>query len=104
MEVVALSTFQRMEFTDGLARIDEKPAFVPDQLIHAIHSRIERAGVSIGRQLTGTEHVGDSQRSGESAPGYEAIFNNGLSDKERVQVLLGMLNEAAPAEKVSALT
>jgi transcriptional antiterminator RfaH len=100
---VALSNFQRMQFANGLASFGEKPVFVPDNLIRAIRHRVEKTNLSFSKLLCGSEDTEETDQHEAIIKGYEGIFSNALSDKERVNALLLALSENAPEVHAVAL-
>jgi transcription antitermination factor NusG len=70
---------------------------VPDHLIHALRKRVEEVHAA-GGELLRSIRAGDAVviRDGPFQ-GYEAIFDERLSDNERVRVLLKLFQrEAVP--------
>ena len=81
------------EGTYGLVTFGNKPASVPENLIHQVRRRVEEINAAGGR-ITQTMESGDRVRIVEGAfEGYEAIFDASLPGKDRVQVLLSYLSE-----------
>lgn len=93
LEEGELSTFQWMPHSYGLIELAGFPADVPDDLIDAIHRRVEAINAAGGELLLDL-HRGDLVQilSGPLA-GYEAIFDARLNGGERVRVLLSMLTD-----------
>jgi transcriptional antiterminator RfaH len=98
LETEALSTFQRMQFTSGLTSFGGRPLFLPDNLIHAIRNRVERINVSIVRLLAGINHTNETDHGETQITGYEALFDKDLTDKDRVKVLLDVLDGSSREE------
>jgi len=93
LEEVGISYFKWMPHTLGLVSFGGEPAYVPDNLIHALEKRIGEINEAGGE-------IYDGLKSGDkvwihSGPfsGYEAIFDEGLPGKERVRVLLQFLGD-----------
>jgi transcription elongation factor/antiterminator RfaH len=90
---VSVSAFQWMPGAIGLVCFGGVPAPVPNILIEAIRfnvERINRAGGEVYCRFKPGVRV--RVEDGPFA-GYEAIFDTRLSGKERVRVLLQLLNE-----------
>ncbi len=85
------STFEWMPHSRGLVSFGAGPAPVPDELIQAIHRRVDQVNGAGGEQLIGLS-PGDVIiiQDGPFA-GQEAIFDTCLSEDERVRVLLKLL-------------
>lgn len=93
LNVVSLSTFQWMPFSSGLVSFADEPATVPDALINAIRQRLQEyhEEFELGvKKLKSGEPVWITD--GPFA-GYAAIFDAYLPGKERVRVLLQLLNQ-----------
>jgi transcription antitermination factor NusG len=88
---VGLSIFQWMPHAIGLVSFGGEPAAVPDNLITAIHKRVEEIAAAGGEVFDGLK-AGDTITI-DYGPfeGYEAIFDGRLPGSERVRVLLQLL-------------
>lgn len=87
-----LSVFEWMPFTTGLVNFGGEPATVPDALIHAIRNKVLEIEAAGGESLEAIQK-GDVVTIQEGAfSGYEAIFDTRLPGRERVRILLKMLN------------
>jgi len=91
IEQVGASTFQWMPFSSGLLSFDGVPATVPNHLIQAIRRHVDQINADCNRQ-------GSDLKPGETViihggpfEGYEAIFDARLPDRDRVRVLLKLL-------------
>ncbi len=93
LDQLGLSFFQWMPHTHGLVSFGDEPAIVSEHLIAAIQKRVNDVAIAGGELFIGLKQ-GDSVwiREGPFA-GYEAIFDAQLPGKERVRVLLKLLNE-----------
>jgi transcription antitermination factor NusG len=93
LEQVGLSTFQWMPHALGLVCFGGVPAPVPDELIAGIRQRLGEIQAA-GSELLHRVKPGDRVviQDGPFA-GYEAIFDVRLSGKDRVRVLLQLLND-----------
>jgi hypothetical protein len=80
LDKVSLSTFQWMPHTEGLVCFEAKPAFVPDHLLGAMRRHVS---------VTHFTNLPESGR--EIDTGYNAILDMNLSEDERVQGLLHIL-------------
>lgn len=91
MEQLGMGTLQWMPFSSGLLAFDGVPATVPHNLVQAIRQRLEQINAAGGEQVMGLKH-GDPVviHTGPFA-GYEAIFDARLPGRERVRVLLKLL-------------
>jgi transcription antitermination factor NusG len=92
LEQVGVSLFQWMPYATGLVRFGGDPAIVPESLILGIRQKvgeIAQAGGEVNHGLKPGDRI--VVRDGLFA-GYEGIFDVRLSGKERVRVLLEMLN------------
>jgi transcription antitermination factor NusG len=92
LETTGASLFQWMPYTTGLVSFGGEPSIIPDAFINLLHQRIgdvSRAnpGVSNNYQPGETVVIQDGVFAG-----YEAIFDLRLPGRERVRVLLKMLN------------
>lgn len=87
------SAFHCMPHVIGLLCFDRTPACVPDTLIAAIRRHVESIAAA-GGELLYRLRPGDAVviQHGPFAE-YEAVFDTRLDDKDRVRVLLKMLNE-----------
>lgn len=93
LDRVGLSTFQWMPHAIGLVCFGGIPAPLPDEIVAGIRRRlgeIEAAGGELLYRLKAGDPV--VIQDGPFA-GYEAIFDSRLSGKDRVRVLLQLLNE-----------
>jgi len=88
---IGISTFRWLPHTYGLVTFGGEPAYVPDNLIHALKQRVEEIAEAGGELFDGLK-PGDKVRI-EKGPfsGYEAIFDHRKPGKERVRVLLKLL-------------
>ncbi len=93
LEDLGISTFQWMPHTLGFVSFDGEPAAVPDHLIAALRSRLQEINEAGGELFDGLE-PGDTVRIHDGPfAGYEAVFDTRLPGKERVRVLLQLLND-----------
>jgi transcription antitermination factor NusG len=88
-----LSTFQYMPYAVGLVCFGGEPAYVPEALINAIRLRVGGEIAEAGAGITGDFKRNDPVwiLDGPFA-GYEAIFDTRIPGRERVRVLLQMLD------------
>ena len=93
LDEVGLSTFQWMPNAYGLICFDDTPACVPDRLVETIRRRVAEIIAAGGELFYGLKR-GDAItiRTGPFA-GYEAIFDLRCSGRDRVRVLLKLLND-----------
>lgn len=91
MEQVGQSALQWMPGAAGVVAFGGHPAWVPENLIHAIRRRVEQINAAGGEALAGLQ-PGDPVLICEGPfAGYQAIFDARLSGEERVRVLLSLL-------------
>jgi transcriptional antiterminator RfaH len=102
LATVGSATFRWMPHSLGLVTFGDEPASVPDALISAIQKRAEAASQA-------EESFLQSLRRGDRVwikdgplAGYWAIFNTRLPGKDRVRVLLEMLNDRRMPVELSA--
>ena len=91
MEQVGASTFQWMPFSNGLLSFDGEPAPVPDHLIQAIRQHVDL--INADRRGESSDLTPGELVIIQSGPfrGYEAIFDARLPGRDRVNVLLKLL-------------
>lgn len=93
LEDTGISTFRWMPHTLGLVSFGGEPAFVPQNLIEAISTRVTEINEAGGEVFDGLK-PGDKVRIHSGVfSGYEAIFDARISGKERVRVLLQLLGD-----------
>lgn len=87
------SVFHWMPFSQGLVRVGNDAARVPENIIHALMRRIDEIWEAGGLVFDGLEK-GDPVILREGIfEGYRAIFDARIPGSERVRVLLQMLND-----------
>ena len=93
LDEVGLSTFKWVYCAVGLLCYGDVPVPVPDDIIDGIRENLERIG-AVGGELFLRVKPGDPVviQDGPFA-GYEAIFDARLNGKDRVRVLLQMLDD-----------
>jgi transcriptional antiterminator RfaH len=93
LDQIDLATFQYMPHAVGLVCFGGIPASVPDEIVAGIRRRLEEIEAA-GGELFHRLKPGDPVliQDGPFA-GYEAIFDARRSGKDRVRVLLQLLNE-----------
>jgi transcription antitermination factor NusG len=89
---VGQSTFHWMPFSQGLVRVGGEPALVPDNVINALHRRVEEIWDAGGIAFDGLKQGDKVFIHSGVFEGYRAIFDIRLAGSERVRVLLEMLN------------
>lgn len=88
-----LSTFRWMPFSQGLVHVGGEPAPVPDTVVRAIRSRVAEIW-EVGGLVFGELEKGDRVIIKDGMfEGYVGIFDAHLPGKERVRILLKMLND-----------
>lgn len=79
--------------TTGMVSFGGEPAYVPDNLIHALQKRIVEINSTSGEGLQGFK-TGELVVIQEGPfRGYEAIFDHRISGSERVRVLLQLFKD-----------
>ena len=91
IEQVGASMFQWMPFSNGLVAFGDVPATVPENLIQAIRRHVEEINAAGGEQLAGLSPGDVVVIQGGPFEGHEAIFDARLPGRERVRVLLKLL-------------
>jgi transcription elongation factor/antiterminator RfaH len=96
------SILQWIPGASGLVKFGNDPGYIPDNLIQAIRTRVERMQTPCGKPPP-------AARPGETViirdgpfQGYEAIFDEQLSGSERVRVLLRLFQREAIPLQLSA--
>lgn len=93
LEEVGKSTFNWMPHAIGLVSFGGEPAWVPENLVHAIRKRVDEINEAGGEIFDGLQE-GDEIRIKEGPfAGYEAIFDARIPGSERVRVLIQMLSD-----------
>jgi transcription antitermination factor NusG len=93
LEAVGESTFRWMPFSAGLVYVGGEPAEVADLIVAAIRTRVAEiweAGGLPRKEFAKGDRVLITEGMFE---GYEGIFDETLSGRERARVLLKMLND-----------
>jgi transcriptional antiterminator RfaH len=91
LKQVGPSTFQWMPFSSGFVSFGGTSATVPDNLIQAIRRHVEEVNATADRQLSDLKRGEKVVIQGGFFDGYEAIFDARLPGRERVRVLLKLL-------------
>lgn len=91
VDEVGLSYFQWMPHALGLVSFGGEPAPVPENLIHAIRTRVEEIAKAGGEVLADLKSGDPVRISDGPFKGYEAIFDTRLPGPDRVRVLLKFL-------------
>ena len=87
------STFHWMPFSQGLVRIGNEPASVPENIIQSLHRRVGEIWQAGGMKLDEFTKGDNVTINHGPFDGYRAIFDVRLPGSERVKVLLEMLSE-----------
>ena len=99
LENVGISAFQWMPFSSGLLAFDGAPATVPPHLVEAIRRHVDEINAAGGAQIAGLQRGETVVIQGGPFEGHEAIFDARLPGRERVRVLLKLLQRrAVPVE------
>ncbi|UCD98865.1 MAG: hypothetical protein JSV42_18295 [Chloroflexota bacterium] len=102
LDEVGLSKFQWMPHAIGLVSFDGEPATVPENLIHAIHKRVDEIAAAGGEFYDGLKPGEPVRISSGPFAGYEAIFDMRLPGSERVRVLIQMLSDRKVSVELKA--
>jgi transcription antitermination factor NusG len=93
LEINQTGAFERLPGAIGLVLLGGEVAYVPENILSAIHARVDEIN-DAGGELFETMNKGDRIRI-HSGPfeGYEAIFDSRIVGTERVKVFLTMLQK-----------
>jgi transcription antitermination factor NusG len=91
LPAVGCSPFRWMPHSNGLVIFGSNPSFVPEELIHALHRRVDAINDTGGENLDGLKQGETILIHGGLFTGYEALFDTRLPGGERVRVLLKLL-------------
>jgi transcriptional antiterminator RfaH len=80
-----------MPFSSGFVTFGDVPATVPENLIQAIRRHVEEINAAGGEQLAGLKQGDAVKIQGGPFDGYEALLDARLPGRERVRVLLKLL-------------
>lgn len=108
MEQLGISLFKWMPFSSGFIAFDGVPATVPDNLVEAIRRHVDEINAAGAQQRAGMRAGDVVTIQGGPFDGYEAIFDMHLPGRERVRVLLRLLQERhlgmeLPADRIHPL-
>lgn len=85
------SIFRWMPFSNGFVSFGDVLATVPDNLIHAIRRHVDEINAAGSELLFGLKQGDEVLIQGGPFEGYKAIFDARLPGRERVRVLLKLL-------------
>jgi transcriptional antiterminator RfaH len=91
LDQVRASTFQWMPFSNGFISFGNTLATVPENLIQAIRRRVNQINAAAGEQRKNLKRGEVVTIQGGLLDGYKAIFDARLPGRERVRVLLKLL-------------
>jgi transcriptional antiterminator RfaH len=91
IDQIGASIFQWMPFSNGLVAFGETPATVPDNLIQAIRRHVDEINAAGVEQMTGLRQGDAVVIQGGLFDAYEALFDARLPGRQRVRVLLKLL-------------
>lgn len=92
LEELGLFTFQYMPHAIGVVCFGEQPGVVPDALIYELRQHLREVASSEAESFLGLKRGDPLHIHDGPFAGYEAIFDDMLSGKDRVRVLLRMLS------------
>jgi transcription antitermination factor NusG len=93
LEELGYFAFDRIPFAIGLVRFGETAPPVPDALVNAIQQRLEKLNMS-GIDMEKKFKAGSQIRiQGGPFKGYDGIFDTHLPGRERVRILLQLLDD-----------
>jgi transcription antitermination factor NusG len=100
LEETGISFLKWMPHTLGLVSFGGEPAQVPENLIFALKKRVQEINEAGGEVFDGLKSGDTVYIHSGPFKGYEAIFDSRVPGKERVRVLLQLLDQkrSVPAE------
>jgi transcriptional antiterminator RfaH len=93
LEQMGMSTLRWMPYSGGLVCFDDLPATVPHHLIEAIGRHVDELNAARGKEIDGLRRGAVVLIEGGPFEGYKAIFDARLPGRERVRVLLKLLQK-----------
>ena len=90
---VGPSAFMWMPHSYGLVIFGPEPSTVPEELINALHRRVDAINQAGGEILDGLKHGETIKINSGPFMGYEALFDACMTGGERVRVLLKLLEK-----------
>ena len=93
LETISTSTLHWMPGAINLVSFDGKPAPVPESLISVIERQVEHINATQDNYVKGLKSGDVVLINDGPFAGYEAIFDEHLSGRERVRVLLNFLQK-----------
>ena len=85
------TTFQWMPNSEGLVSFENRPAYVPDNLVEAIKRHVDKLNSMRLVDLVKNADIEETVQRNSAEDSLNAIFDARLSSDERVKGLLGML-------------
>jgi len=92
LEETGVSFLKWMPHTLGLVSFGGEPSHVPDNLINALTKRVQEINEAGGEVFDGLKPGDKIYIHSGPFKGYEAVFDSRLPGKERVRVLLQLLD------------
>lgn len=102
LEQAGASKIQWMPFSNGFVSFGEVLATVPESLIHAIQRHVDEINAAGREQVAGFKQGEGVVIQGGPFDGYEAIFDASLPGRDRVRVLLKLLQVRQVHAELSA--
>ncbi|NIM93951.1 MAG: hypothetical protein GTO18_09605 [Anaerolineales bacterium] len=93
MKEVGESIFHWMPFSQGLVRVGNEPAKVPENIVTTLKKKVDQIWDVGGVVFDGLEKGDEVYIKEGVLEGYRAIFDVRLPGSERVRILLEMLND-----------
>ena len=91
LEQMGLSALQWMPGATGFVSFDHQPSVVPEGLVQAIQKKVDAINAAGGEIFVDLEAGDRVEITSGPFAGYEAIFDSRLPGRERVRVLLQLL-------------
>lgn len=94
------SFLNRMPGSRGLVAFNGHPARVPDNMLAAIRSRVERINRAAAEITADKTTIGSVPSPEDAFAGHSAIFEACGSGAERVQILIKLLRDMQPTVEI----
>ena len=104
LRLAGWSAFRWMPFSRGLVQIGGEPTAVPALLVRKLQARVGQVRERGGLMYDGLKQGDRVVIRGGLFDGYEGIFESRISGKERVRIMLKMLNDRYLAAELTSST